>query len=152
MVQAFAIESDQLPSPPPEDSRHLIKLILLENSKNMTEEHIISCGNTESDRVRWIQAFVPELPENPDERIYEVWDCPQVQAIHSYSTQQQDELALEVSDIIKVLKKVADGWYYGERIRDGAEGWFPANHTKEIASAHVRARNLKQRYRLLQSV
>ena len=41
------------------------------------------------------------------------------------------------------------GWYQGERIRDGERGWFPGNYTTEVASAHVRARNLKQRYRLL---
>lgn len=41
------------------------------------------------------------------------------------------------------------GWYQGERIRDGERGWFPGNYTMEIASAHVRARNLRQRYRLL---
>ena len=41
------------------------------------------------------------------------------------------------------------GWYQGERIRDGERGWFPGNYTVEIVSAHVRARNLKQRYRLL---
>jgi neuronal guanine nucleotide exchange factor len=41
------------------------------------------------------------------------------------------------------------GWYQGERIRDGERGWFPGNHTVEVLSAHVRARNLKQRYRLL---
>jgi neuronal guanine nucleotide exchange factor len=41
------------------------------------------------------------------------------------------------------------GWYHGERIRDGERGWFPGNYTSEVASAHVRARNLKQRYRLL---
>lgn len=41
------------------------------------------------------------------------------------------------------------GWYHGERIRDGAQGWFPGNYTEEVASTHVRARNLKQRYRLL---
>ncbi len=44
---------------------------------------------------------------------------------------------------------LSSGWYEGERIRDGQRGWFPANHTLEIESAHVRARNLKQRYRLL---
>jgi hypothetical protein len=41
------------------------------------------------------------------------------------------------------------GWYQGERIRDGERGWFPGNFCEEIASAHVRARNLRQRYRLL---
>ena len=41
------------------------------------------------------------------------------------------------------------GWYQGVRIRDGERGWFPGNYTSEVASAHVRACNLKQRYRLL---
>lgn len=41
------------------------------------------------------------------------------------------------------------GWYRGERIRDGEKGWFPGNYTSEIASQHARAKNLKQRYRLL---
>jgi len=41
------------------------------------------------------------------------------------------------------------GWYHGERIRDGKRGWFPGNYTAEVASAHARARNLKQRYSLL---
>lgn len=44
---------------------------------------------------------------------------------------------------------MADGWYHGEKLLDGEQGWFPANHTKEVASEHVRARNLKQRHRLL---
>jgi len=41
------------------------------------------------------------------------------------------------------------GWYQGKRVRDGERGWFPANYTSEVASAHMRARNLKQRYNLL---
>ena len=41
------------------------------------------------------------------------------------------------------------GWYFGERIRDGIQGWFPGNYAEEVHSSHVRARNLKQRHRLL---
>jgi len=44
---------------------------------------------------------------------------------------------------------VLKGWYEGERIRDGETGWFPAKHTEEIINSHVRARNLRLRYRLL---
>lgn len=44
---------------------------------------------------------------------------------------------------------MADGWYHGEKLVGGVQGWFPANHTQEIASEHIRARNLKQRHRLL---
>jgi len=54
-----------------------------------------------------------------------------------------------LGDVINVLRKMADGWYHGEKLLDGEQGWFPANHTKEVASEHVRARNLKQRHRLL---
>ncbi|KAG1667383.1 Ephexin-1 [Nymphon striatum] len=77
-------------------------------------------------------------------------DCPQVQVLHFYQAQQPDELTLEESDVVNVFRKMADGWFQGERIRDGIQGWFPANHTEEIVSSHVRARYLRQRYRLLQ--
>lgn len=89
---------------------------------------------------------------------------------HEYQATQPDELSLDPGDIVNVTRKMADGeenaekgqeisdlkiflfiagWYHGERIRDGAHGWFPGNYTEEVASPHVRARNLKQRYRLL---
>jgi neuronal guanine nucleotide exchange factor len=41
------------------------------------------------------------------------------------------------------------GWYFGERTRDGCQGWFPGNYTEEILSSHLRSKNLKQRHRLL---
>lgn len=47
------------------------------------------------------------------------------------------------------LSPLIPGWYHGERLCDGTLGWFPANHTEEILNEHVRARNLRQRYRLL---
>lgn len=91
---------------------------------------------------------------------------------HAYKPIEPDELTLEVGDVVNVLRKMKDdgmiielesflcafkcniivdclGWYYGERIRDGAQGWFPGNFAMEVHSAHVRARNLKQRHRLL---
>ena len=43
------------------------------------------------------------------------------------------------------------GWHEGERIRDGERGWFPASCTVEIVNSHVRARNLRLRYRLLEA-
>ena len=36
-------------------------------------------------------------------------DCPQVQAIYDYHSEQPDELSLERGDIVKVLRKMADG-------------------------------------------
>lgn len=55
----------------------------------------------------------------------------------------------KINNVLVSVISVLIGWYQGERIRDGAQGWFPGNYTEEVESAHVRARNLKQRYRLL---
>lgn len=53
------------------------------------------------------------------------------------------------SKFIYLIFYFFSGWYHGERLCDGTQGWFPANHTEEILNEHVRARNLRQRYRLL---
>ncbi|XP_063701168.1 uncharacterized protein LOC134831378 [Culicoides brevitarsis] len=128
--------------------KHLIIMTLLENYEGKTVEMILSCSS-ESERERWLQATEPPSSENPDEKLYEQWDCPQVIVKHKYKALQPDEIALEVGDVINVFRKMADGWYHGERITDGAQGWFPGNFTEEVNSAHVRARNLKERYRVL---
>ena len=39
-------------------------------------------------------------------------DCPQVQAVHSYTAKEPDELSLEESDVINVFKKMADGKFF----------------------------------------
>lgn len=112
----------------------------------------------------------PPEAETPGEKLYESWDCPQVVAKHSYESDEPDVLQLELGDVVNVSRKLPDGewpnqcaviikkniltslfagWYQGERIRDGAVGWFPGSYTEELNSAHVRARNLKQRHRLL---
>ncbi|XP_050310808.1 uncharacterized protein LOC126746543 [Anthonomus grandis grandis] len=129
-------------------SKNLIFLTVLENQDGKMIEYLLSC-NSESDKERWIKALTPPRSEDPDETVYGYWDCPQVSAVHNYVACQPDELALTKGDVINVLRKMTDGWFHGERIRDGQTGWFPANYTVEIANSHVRARNLKQRYRLL---
>ena len=43
------------------------------------------------------------------------------------------------------------GWYEGERVSDGQLGWLPASYTYELQNEHVRARNLKARYKLIQA-
>jgi len=44
---------------------------------------------------------------------------------------------------------VCTGWFEGERMRDLQWGWFPSNFTVEIDNEHTRARNLRERYRLI---
>lgn len=130
------------------NNRYLIMLTMLENHESKTIEMVLGC-DSETARQRWLQAVSTPTSSNPDETLYEEWDCPQVLANHTYAASQPDELSLQLGDVVNVLRKMADGWYFGERIRDRETGWFPGNHTTEIASPHLRARNLKQRYRLL---
>lgn len=69
---------------------------------------LFSC-NSESDKERWIEALTPRKSEDPDETVYECWDCPQVAAVHSYTASQPDELNLNKGDVINVTRKMADG-------------------------------------------
>ncbi|XP_017128375.1 ephexin-1 isoform X2 [Drosophila elegans] len=144
---------DSLPQLPAKDlkdqvHKNLILMTLLENSDRKTVELVLSCPSV-SDQQRWLQAMRPPEAETPGEKLYESWDCPQVVAKHSYESEEPDVLQLELGDVVNVSRKLPDGWYQGERIRDGAVGWFPGAYTEELNSAHVRARNLKQRHRLL---
>ncbi|EAT48198.1 AAEL000734-PA [Aedes aegypti] len=59
---------------------------------------------------------------------------------------QPDALDLDITEVVNVHSKMAEGWYEGERIRDRAVGWFPSKYTK---GAHVRAKHIKQRHVLL---
>uniref|UniRef100_T1GQX0 DH domain-containing protein n=1 Tax=Megaselia scalaris TaxID=36166 RepID=T1GQX0_MEGSC len=129
--------------------KNLILLTLLENHEKKTVEMYLSC-KTVSEQQRWLQAINPSREsEIPGEKLYEDWDCPQVTVKHEYSSTEPDALNLEPGDIVNVFRKLPDGWYHGERIRDGACGWFPGSYTEEINQLHVRSRNLKQRHRLL---
>ncbi|XP_064610370.1 rho guanine nucleotide exchange factor 26-like isoform X2 [Liolophura sinensis] len=137
-----------LPNGAPSGCKNLFLMVMLENHEGKQVELILSC-NSPSDRTRWMEAVTPKAHVSENERIYEEWDCPQVQAVHRYIATQPDELDLEEADVVNVFRKMADGWYEGERIRDGVRGWFPKSYVEEILSSHVRARNLRLRYRLL---
>lgn len=69
---------------------------------------LLSCVS-ESDRQRWMEACLPPPSSNPDETVYEGWDCPQVAAVYAYQSTQPDELNLQKGDIVNVNKKMADG-------------------------------------------
>ncbi|XP_033764186.1 uncharacterized protein LOC117345258 isoform X2 [Pecten maximus] len=141
-------KSRYLPQGAPSGCKNLFVVVLLENHEQKHTELILSCKSP-SDRTRWIDSLSPSAKENESEKIYEEWDCPQVQCTTKYTATEPDELSLEESDVVNVFKKMGDGWYEGERIRDGERGWFPSANTMEIVNSHVRARNLRLRYRLL---
>ncbi|XP_077171915.1 rho guanine nucleotide exchange factor 15 isoform X2 [Paroedura picta] len=127
-------------------------LTLLENHQGRSIDHLCRAP-TQSDMHRWMGAFPSHesQPNSKQETIYEDWDCPQVQCIEAYVAAQADELSLEPTDIVNVLRKTNEGWYEGLRLADGKKGWFPSRYVQEITNEHVRRRNLRERYRVLQA-
>ncbi|KOC62561.1 Ephexin-1, partial [Habropoda laboriosa] len=128
--------------------RNAMLLTLLENYSGHQVEYILTC-ESDTERQRWLEAVSPSERSLIEETLYEVWDCPQVVALYCYSPNQPDELSLYPGDVINVFRKMSDGWYHGEKLLNSEQGWFPGNYTKEVASEHVRAKNLKQRHRFL---
>ncbi|RXN06815.1 rho guanine nucleotide exchange factor 15-like protein [Labeo rohita] len=104
-----------------------------------------------SDMHRWMAAFPSIKAALGEEKIYEDWDCPQVQCISHYVAKQADELSLEPSDVINVLRKTSEGWYEGMRLSDGKKGWFPAENTFEVTTDHQRRRNVREKYQIAQA-
>ncbi|XP_049338024.1 ephexin-1 [Astyanax mexicanus] len=128
---------------------HTFCLTLLENHQGNTCEHLLK-ANTESDLHRWMAVFpsVCELQQEKQEKVYEDWDCPQVQCIQQYAAKQADELSLEPWDIINIIRKTNEGWYEGMRLSDRARGWFPQESVVEVTNEHQRRRNLREQYRI----
>uniref|UniRef100_A0A3B5KUP2 SH3 domain-containing protein n=1 Tax=Xiphophorus couchianus TaxID=32473 RepID=A0A3B5KUP2_9TELE len=111
-----------------------------------------------SDMQRWLAAF-PTSTNRPCvfglvpclRLCVCVSDCPQVQCVEQYIAQQSDELGLEPTEIVNVIRKTNEGWYEGMRLSDGQKGWFPDTNVIEITNEHVRRRNIKERYRVSQT-
>uniref|UniRef100_A0A8C2A626 Si:dkey-38p12.3 n=1 Tax=Cyprinus carpio TaxID=7962 RepID=A0A8C2A626_CYPCA len=145
-VEAFR-EDTAVPS-----LEHCFSLTLLENHQGRQMERVFKAP-TQSDLHRWLAAFPnPDDPNNDQEEvIYEDWDCPQVQCVKQYMANQADELNLEPTEIITVVRKTNEGWYEGIRLSDGQKGWFPVANVLEITNEHVRRRNLRERYRVIQA-
>ncbi|XP_077057097.1 rho guanine nucleotide exchange factor 15 [Siphateles boraxobius] len=131
---------------------HCFCLTLLENHQGRLMERVMKAP-TQSDLHRWLAAFPnPDGTSNDQEEvIYEDWDCPQVQCVQRYVANQADELNLEPTEIINVVRKTNEGLYEGIRLSDGQKGWFPVANVLEITNEHVRRRNLRERYRVIQA-
>jgi neuronal guanine nucleotide exchange factor len=148
LVQVTAVDDDSgTPDLPPGCFKHRIRLEMLQ-SQNKKNSCCYFNFPSETERERWIGAILPPQSSNPEEKLYDEWDCPQVICTRSYSALQPDELSLDEADSVNVFRKLND-WFEGERIRDGVRGWFPAESCEEIPNKHVRARNLRLRHRLM---
>ncbi|XP_043854431.1 rho guanine nucleotide exchange factor 26 [Dromiciops gliroides] len=125
-------------------ANHLFNLTVLSNHANEKVEMLLG-AETQSDRARWITA----LGQNSDRQSLDRTMLTQVEIIRTFTAKQPDELSLQVSDVVLVYQNVSDGWYEGERLRDGERGWFPMECAKEITCRATIDKNVERMGRLL---
>uniref|UniRef100_A0A8V0XBH6 Rho guanine nucleotide exchange factor 26 n=1 Tax=Gallus gallus TaxID=9031 RepID=A0A8V0XBH6_CHICK len=89
------------------------------------------------------------LSNHAGEKVDKTKSLTQVEIIRTYTAKQSDELSLQVADVVLVYQKVNDGWYEGERLRDGERGWFPMECAKEITCRATIDKNMERMGRLL---
>ncbi|XP_032554374.1 rho guanine nucleotide exchange factor 26 [Chiroxiphia lanceolata] len=123
---------------------HLFRLLVLSNHAGDRVEMLLG-AETQSDRARWITA----LGQDSDGLHTDRTTLAQVEIIRTYTAKQADELSLQVADVVLVYQKVNDGWYEGERLRDGQRGWFPMECAKEITCRATLDKNMERMGRLL---
>ncbi|ELK15897.1 rho guanine nucleotide exchange factor 26 [Pteropus alecto] len=123
---------------------HLFTLTVLSNHANEKVEMLLG-AETQSDRARWITALGHSSGKQPPDRT----SLTQVEIIRSFTAKQPDELSLQVADVVLIYQRVSDGWYEGERLRDGERGWFPMECAKEITCQATIDKNVERMGRLL---
>lgn len=123
---------------------HLFRLTVLSNHANEKVEMLLG-AETQSDRARWITALGHSSGKLPQDRT----SLTQVEIIRSFTAKQPDELSLQVADVVLIYQRVSDGWYEGERLRDGERGWFPMECAKEITCQATIDKNMERMGRLL---
>uniref|UniRef100_A0A8C6YP24 SH3 domain-containing protein n=1 Tax=Nothoprocta perdicaria TaxID=30464 RepID=A0A8C6YP24_NOTPE len=106
------------------------------------------CWCCRSERARWIAALGKSRELLDTDRTSDLARCfpalTQVEIIRTYTAKQADELSLQVADVVLVYQKVNDGWYEGERLRDGERGWFPMECAKEITCRATLDKNMER--------
>nr|XP_046244009.1 ephexin-1 isoform X2 [Scatophagus argus] len=112
---------------------------------------LVTKRSSRSDKLRWMCALTPNRRTRFMSTSSHQPDSPQVQCIQSYSSQEPDELSIEMADVLNLLERTDDGWMMGERLHDGERGWFPSRVVEEIQSIEVRAQNLKEAFRIQQT-
>uniref|UniRef100_A0A4X2LKQ0 Rho guanine nucleotide exchange factor 26 n=1 Tax=Vombatus ursinus TaxID=29139 RepID=A0A4X2LKQ0_VOMUR len=123
---------------------HLFTLTVLSNHANEKVEMLLG-AETQSERARWITA----LGQSSDRQSLDRTTLTQVEIVRTFTAKQPDELSLQVSDVVLVYQNVSDGWYEGERLRDGEKGWFPMECAKEITCQATIDKNMERMGRLL---
>lgn len=125
-------------------ANHLFTLTIRSNYAGEEVEMLLG-AETLSDRARWITA----LGQSREKACTDRTTLTQVEIIRTYTAKQPDELSLQVADVVLIYQKVNDGWYEGERLRDGERGWFPLECAKEITCKATIEKNMERMGRLL---
>ncbi|CAJ1085537.1 rho guanine nucleotide exchange factor 16 [Xyrichtys novacula] len=131
-------------SPPSRNSHYLsFRLLMSKNSEGRAEQ-ISLLAESRVDRARWIVA----LTERRDMGISTpTAGQPQYEATKAYMPKEPDELGLQQAELVIVLQK-EEAWCYGERMRDGERGWFPASCATEITNPTAMEDNVQRMKRL----
>ncbi|TKS77356.1 Rho guanine nucleotide exchange factor 16 [Collichthys lucidus] len=132
------------PSAKNSSSHHLsFRLLMSKNSEGRAEQ-ISLVAESRVDRARWIVA----LTEHKEEGVSTpTAGQPQYEATKAYMPKGPDELGLQQAELVIVLQK-EDAWCYGERMRDGERGWFPASCATEITNPTAMENNVQRMKRL----
>ncbi|KAI6653195.1 RhoGEF domain protein [Oopsacas minuta] len=119
-------------------------LHMLENNRERDACYLL-VPNDSTEATRWAQAISPPLvPCIPGEQLYHEFEYPQFQAISNYTAQLPDELSLDIGDVVSIRRKMPDGWFEGQRMRDDKQGWFPSNHAVEVVNEATRNKNVRK--------
>ncbi|MED6280022.1 hypothetical protein CHARACLAT_006531 [Characodon lateralis] len=141
----FAEDAEVRTSSPSKSSSHYLsfKLRMSKNSEGKSEQ-ISLVADSRVDRARWIIA----LNEQKQDGVFASTDgLPQYEVTKTYMPKEPDELGLRQAELVIVHQKEEE-WCYGERMRDGEKGWFPANCTTEITNPTAMENNVQQMKRL----
>ncbi|OCT78812.1 ephexin-1 isoform X1 [Xenopus laevis] len=125
-------------------------LKLLENAHEREFTYMLK-ATSQSEMKRWMTSLVPNRRTKFVSMSSKLLDCPQVQCVHPYVSQEPDELSLDLADILNVLDKTEDGWVFGERLHDQEKGWFPHTVVEDILNPNIRTQNLKECFRVHKS-
>ncbi|XP_073349574.1 rho guanine nucleotide exchange factor 26-like [Pagrus major] len=125
-------------------ANHLFRLRFRSNHSG---EKVTMILGTEllNERARWITALGHNVN---NKKCQDRTNVMQVEVIRTYTAKQPDELSLQVADVVLVSQAVEDGWYEGERLRDGERGWFLAECAEPITCQATIERNMQRMDRL----
>uniref|UniRef100_A0A3P8T7C4 Rho guanine nucleotide exchange factor (GEF) 16 n=1 Tax=Amphiprion percula TaxID=161767 RepID=A0A3P8T7C4_AMPPE len=148
-VENVKVEVGETPegkmSPPAKNSTNYLsfKLVMSKNSEGRPEQ-ISLVAESRVDRARWIVA----LTEHKQAGISTCTEgLPQYEATKAYMPKDPDELGLQQAELVIVQQK-EEAWCYGERMRDGERGWFPASCATEITNPTAMESNVQRMKRL----